>query len=333
MDYFPMFVRLRDRACLVVGGGVVAARKAEGLVRAGARVRLVAPKLGPAAQALVDAVRASARLGAFAPDDLEGATLAVAATDDALVNARVSEAARARGIPVNVVDCPELSTFIVPALIDRSPVIVAVSSAGAAPVLARTVRGQLEALLPARLGTLARVCEQLRSDVKARLPNVESRRGFWERALESHGAELALDGRADDAERELRSLLDAHAGSADHPGTLFCIGVGPGDPDLLSFRAQRAMLRAALVVHAHDVPSSIVDGCRRDAERRSWPGWQAADHGPLLSELAARAKLGQRLCVLARGDGFRGSQGRAFVAAAEALGVAVHVIPGIVEAP
>lgn len=324
-----MFVDLRDRPCLVVGGGVVATRKAEALLRAGARVRMVAPQLADAAQRWIDAGIATVRAGRYESTDLDGVVVAIAATDDAQINARVASDARARAVAVNVVDCPELSTFIVPALVDRSPVIVAISSGGAAPVLARTVRGKLEAVLPANLGALASVCERLRVEVKARVATVERRRAFWERALESHGAELAVAGQTAEGERELRALLDAYALAGEHVGELACVGVGPGDPDLLSFRAQRAMLRAELVVTGPDVPASIVELCRRDAERFAWAGLAVGEHETLLSELAARIGRGQRVCVLARGDAFRSGRGAAFVALAGARGVRACVVPGI----
>src|ERR1044071_8259339 len=182
MDYLPIFMQLRGEPAVVVGGGHVALRKVELLLRAGARITVIAPKLHEELRARVSRREISYLSLEFQPHHLDGIGVAIAATDSREVNAAVSAAARARRVPVNVVDDPELSTFIFPAIIDRSPVVVAVGSSGQSPVLARRVRQQIEALLPARLGALARFVGDKRKAVKKSVPQAQ-RRSFWERII------------------------------------------------------------------------------------------------------------------------------------------------------
>jgi uroporphyrin-III C-methyltransferase / precorrin-2 dehydrogenase / sirohydrochlorin ferrochelatase len=330
VDYFPMFLDLRGKRCVLVGGGAVAARKAEALLRAGAQLHVVAPELGAGLRAQVEGSTVSQRVGAYAIDDLIGAQLVIAATDDPAVNASVSCDAHRLGVLVNVVDQPNLSSFIVPALVDRSPVVIAVSSAGAAPVLARTLRGKLESFVPAGYGLLASVCAALRADVKQALPEPSARRAFWEVALESHAAELALRGALALAEQEMRALLAAWAAaSPSFSGEAVCIGVGPGDPDLISFRAQRAMLRAGAIFHAADVPSEIIQLCRRDAPRSVFTEPLPEGLIACLPELGAQLRRGLQVCVLVRGDGFRTPEGARALRVLEQAGLSTVVVPGI----
>src|ERR1700693_4979198 len=193
MDYLPVFLRLDAQPALIVGGGRVAARKVEWLVRSGARVTVVAPQLHPELRACIGRGECVYRPGVFVPEQLEDVAVVVAATNDQAVNALVSQAARKRNIPVNVVDAPDLSTFIFPAIIDRSPILVAVSSAGTAPVLARRVREQIEALLPARLGRLAHFMGERRREVQKALGFL-ARRAFWERIVSGTTATRVLAG-------------------------------------------------------------------------------------------------------------------------------------------
>ena len=224
MDYLPLFLRLEGAPVAVVGGGEVAVRKVEWLRRAGARIRVIAPELhaglaAAAASGALQHVRA-----AFAAEHLEGARAVVAATGDTAVNAAVAAAARVANVPVNVVDDAELSTFIFPAIIDRSPLIVAVSSSGQAPVLARRVRAQIEALLPARLGALARFLGAQRARVH-RILRPHRRRAFWERLLEGPVAAALLGGGRDQARQGLRMRCARH--TAPRTTSVRCIWWGP----------------------------------------------------------------------------------------------------------
>ena len=204
MDYLPIFADVRNKLCLVVGGGEVAKRKAGVLLEAGANVRVVAPQIAPglAEQQRIEAIHAR-----FSEQHLDGAALVIAATDDRSVNRQVSKAARARNIPVNVVDDPELCSFIMPAILDRSPLMVAFSSGGASPVLTRMMRGKLETMIPQNYSRLAAFAERFRELVKQRVTNPAKRRIFWENALDGVVAEKVLTGDEGNAERMLQKML------------------------------------------------------------------------------------------------------------------------------
>lgn len=331
MEYFPLFMNVQGNACLVVGGGEVAARKAALLLRAGAQLRVVAAQLSVAMREVMQGASATHSARSYQASDLDGVQLAIAASGDSALDALVSQEARARCVPVNVVDAPELCSFVMPAIVDRSPVIVAISTAGASPVLARLTRGRLEGALPAELGALARLCSSLRAEVAAALPEVQQRRRFWESTLEGRVAELAFAGRLEAAEASLREALQACvAGTHGTPGEVFLIGVGPNDPELISFRALRLMQRAELVLAAASVSESILDLCRRDAAREKF-----VDIAPDVTRLLAlrivrAARAGQRVCVLGPGDAFRSPVGGELQARLAAENLSCQIVPGVV---
>ena len=209
MDYFPVFMRLEGQPVVLVGGGEIATRKARLLSRAGAVLTVIAPQVAPELLALLDDSGGRVRLRQYQPGDLDGAVLAVAATDIAEVNERVSRDARARQLPVNVVDSPALCTVITPAIVDRSPLLIAISSGGEAPVLARMVRTRLEALFPAAYGRLAGLASRWRERVKQRFASGDERRRFWESALNGPAAEQAYNGRDEQADRLMEEQLAA----------------------------------------------------------------------------------------------------------------------------
>ncbi len=252
MEYLPVFLDIRGEPCLVVGGGEVAARKSALLLRAGARVRVLAPALSAAFSADLAAGRIEHRAARFGPEEVEGHAVVIAATSDNAVNRAVAAAARARRIPVNVVDQPALCSFILPSIIERAPLIVAVSSGGASPVLARLLRARLESLIPAGYGRLAALAGAFRDQVKARFKPPERRR-FWERALQGPIAELVFSGRDTQASKALQKSLDdkrlADPRFSLTGGEVSLVGAGPGDPDLLTFRALRLMQQADVVVY------------------------------------------------------------------------------------
>src|SRR3990172_4415033 len=196
MDFLPIFLDLRGRPCVVIGGGEVGARKVALLLEAGATVTVCDPALGPTLSGWRDQGRITHRAERFRPELLDDCVLAIAATDDSVVNRAAHEAAVARRIPVNVVDQPALCTFIMPSIIDRSPVVVAVSSGGRSPVLARLIRARLETLIPAAYGRLAKLVEEFRDQVKAKFKNPPKRREFWEEILQGPIAEMVKIGRA-----------------------------------------------------------------------------------------------------------------------------------------
>jgi uroporphyrin-III C-methyltransferase/precorrin-2 dehydrogenase/sirohydrochlorin ferrochelatase len=333
MDFLPIFLDVRGQPCLVVGGGDVAARKSTLLLRAGARVTVVAPTLVPAFDADLAAQQVSHRTARFAAPDVEGFAVVIAATDDAELNRAVSVAAKDRRIPVNVVDQPALCSFIMPSIIERAPLVVAVSSGGASPVLARLLRARLETLIPAGYGRLAALAAAYRAKGKARFEPSERRR-FWERVLQGPIAELVFSGRDDEARAALeRALDDPRLGFGG--GEVALVGAGPGDPDLLTFRALRLMQQADVVVYDRLVSRPILDLVRRDAER-IYAGKERANHAlhqEDINHLLVRlARQGLRVVRLKGGDPFIFGRGGEEIDTLAAEGILFQVVPGITAA-
>ncbi|HZW87308.1 MAG TPA: siroheme synthase CysG [Gallionella sp.] len=330
MDFLPIFLHIKGKHCLVVGGGEVAKRKATVLLEAGATVRVVAPQIesGLAGQQNVEAITAH-----FASHHLDDVALVIAATNDRGVNLKISELARARNIPVNVVDDPELCSFIMPAILDRSPLMIAFSSGGASPVLTRMLRGKLEAIIPHNYGRLAAFAKQFRERVKARVTNPAKRRIFWETALDGVVAEKVLTGDEDSATALLQQML---AGEDNvQRGEVYMVGAGPGDPDLLTLRALRLMQKADVVLYDNLVSKSIVEMTRRDAQR-IFVGKKRADHTlrqEQINELLVRlAKEGKRVLRLKGGDPFIFGRGGEEIETLAAQGIPFQVVPGITAA-
>jgi len=333
MDYLPIFLNIRGKPCLVVGGGEVAARKAALLLRAGGRVTVLAPELGTALGADLAAGRIVHRAERFRAKDTEGMTLVIAATSDDAVNRAVAAAATSQQVPVNVVDQPALCSFILPAIVDRAPVIVAVSSSGAAPVLTRLLRARLESLIPAGYGRLAALAAAFREQVKARFQPAERRR-FWERVLQGPIAEQAFNGRESEARAGLQAALeDARPGSS--VGDVALVGAGPGDPDLLTFRALRLMQQADVVVYDRLVSQPILDLVRREAER-IYAGKESARHTLAQEDinhlLVRLAREGKRVVRLKGGDPFIFGRGGEEIGTLANEGVPFQVVPGITAA-
>jgi uroporphyrin-III C-methyltransferase/precorrin-2 dehydrogenase/sirohydrochlorin ferrochelatase len=301
------------------------------LLRAEARVLVVSPNLSEGMRALLSHAALQYEERHYEESDLDNVALVIAATDDRTVNAQVSSDADALRVPVNVVDDTELCTFIMPAFVERSSVVVAIGTGGNAPVLARLLRGRIESVLPERYGDLVEVCAQLRDDVQARLPDVDRRRRFWETALEGSPAELVFRGEREAGEAAFRAALEHAAGGAEHAhaGEAYLIGAGPNDPELVSFRALRLLQRAELILYTAEVSEAVVNLSRRDAPRYAFVEPLEAAADGVLPRMAAAVQAGQRVCVLAPGDAFREPAGRRFVERARKLGLACHVVPGI----
>ncbi len=332
MEYLPIFLHVRARPCLVVGGGDVAARKCALLFRAGAQVTVLAPELGVALAAELAAGRIVHREGAFLDKELAGQVLVIAATGDSEVNRAVAAAAAARAIPVNVVDRPDLCTFIMPSILERAPITVAISSGGAAPVLARLLRARLESFIPAGYGRLAALAGAFRERVKQRFKPQERRR-FWERVLQGPIAELVLSGRDAEAKKALEAALDSRVALGG--GEVALVGAGPGDPDLLTFRALRLMQQADVVVYDRLVSRPILDLVRLEAER-IYAGKERAKHTLQQEDinhlLVRLAKEGKRVVRLKGGDPFIFGRGGEEIDTLAAEGVAFQVVPGITAA-
>lgn len=328
--YFPIFLRLHGEPVLLIGGGEVAARKLELLRRAGARVRIVARELNAEVQAVVARGEAERIAAQFAPDLVQGQRLVIAATDDRALNAAVAAAAEQAGVPVNVVDDVELSRFIVPAIIDRSPVQIAISSGGAAPVLARRLRERIESWLPQGYGRLASFMHARRAKVKARDQAGLARR-IWEQFLDGRGAEAALRGDTSAADQVLDELL-----TGEHMrGEVYLVGAGPGDPDLLTFRALRLMQQCDVVLYDRLVSSGVMELVRRDAER-IFVGKARNQHAlpqeEINAELVRQAQRGRRVLRLKGGDPFIYGRGGEEIETLMAHGIAFQVVPGVTAA-
>ncbi len=334
MDFLPIFLDLRERRCLVVGGGEVAERKTSLLLRAGGHVTVVAPALCQALARRVAAGEVTHHARRYVDDDLAGCRVAFAATDDREVNAAVSRAAQARNIPVNVADDPGLCSFIMPSIVDRSPVVAAVSTGGASPVLARLIRMRLEQLIPSAYGRLGAFVEGFRERVKARFAAGRERKNFWEQVLQGPIAERVLAGQEPAARRMMDAALEAGDASLTR-GEVYLVGGGPGDPDLLSSKALRLMQQADVVVYDRLVSVPVLDLTRRDAERL-YVGKERDRHALPQEEinalLARLAKEGKRVLRLKGGDPFIFGRGGEEIETLMAEGVPFQVVPGITAA-
>lgn len=336
MDFLPIFLDVRDRIAVVVGGGVVAHRKCEHLLKAHARVRVVAPELCAGLAALRDQGCIEHRPVPFSAPQLDDALLVIAATDDEAVNDQVAVAARARNMLVNVVDDAARCGFIFPAIIDRSPLIVAVGTAGSSPTLARRVRAQIEALLPQRLGQLAGHAGRWRVAVRQALPELPARLRFWDGFFNGPVAARLLAGDAGGADQAMQHDLDAlQAGDVPRTGEVYLIGAGPGDPDLLTLRAQQLLQQADVLLHDRLVPAAILERARRDALRidvGKRPGSQEHTQDYINALLLQHARAGLRVARVKGGDPFVFGRGGEELMVLREAGIPVVVVPGITAA-
>jgi uroporphyrin-III C-methyltransferase / precorrin-2 dehydrogenase / sirohydrochlorin ferrochelatase len=335
MNYFPAFFDLKERPALIVGGGEAAARRLRLLRKAGATVTVVAPRIGEEIAAAVAEGAATLRQRGFVSGDVNGQTAVFAATGLADVDARVAEAAKASGLPVNVADRAELSSFIVPAIVERDPVVIGISTGGAAPVLASRLREAIERLLPARLGRLADFADTFRTAVKATVPSATSRFRFWGRFFDGPVADQVLAGNETGARERMLTLVNGRGANEPPRGGVAIVGAGPGDPDLLTLRALRLLQRADVVVHDKLVGPGVLDLMRRDAER-IYVGKSKGDHSKSQDEinalLAEQASAGRRVVRLKGGDPFIFGRGGEEVEYLRQRGIAVELVPGITAA-
>ncbi|MFU8789534.1 MAG: siroheme synthase CysG [Methylobacter sp.] len=334
MDYFPVFLKLKDQPCLVIGAGEIAARKIELLARAGAKITVIANEIGHAVSSMQETHKLTLVQKYFEPADLTEFRLVVSATDNEDTNQLVAKTATERNIPVNVVDNPKLCSFIFPAIIDRSPIVAAVSSGGAAPVLARLLRAKIETVIPPAYGRLAGLADSFRDKVKQHIKQPAQRRIFWENAFQGAVAELVFSGREQEAKLQLEQSLQKQNQDAQ-TGEVYLIGAGPGAPDLLTFRALRLMQQADVVVYDRLVSAEILDLARRDAEK-IYVGKERQCHA-LPQEainllLADLAKAGKRVVRLKGGDPFIFGRGGEEIETLMQQGIRFQVVPGITAA-
>ena len=335
MNYFPVFFDLTGQKVLIVGGGEVALRKISLLERTGALITVVAPYITPELLDRAAAGNLNLVNREFSPDDLHGARLVIVATSRRAVNRWIASLSESRNIPVNVVDDLEASRFIVPAIIDRDPVLVAVSTGGSSPVLARRLRERLEAFIPARIGELASWLRALRESTRRKLRDTGERRRFFEAVVDGPAARRFIDGDNQGATRIARRLLATTAAAPRAAGEVTLVGAGPGDPELLTLKGLRALQDADVILHDRLVPSAVLDLARRDAARIC-VGKAAGNIGSTQQEINAllieHANQGKRVVRLKGGDPFVFGRGGEELQALAAARINFSVVPGITAA-
>ena len=333
MDIFPISLKLQQQPCLIVGGGRIAYRKAVLLAKAGAVIHVIAPEIESNLLEIVETSQGQYVQAPFSPDiPLRNYRLVIAATNDKATNIQVFEACEAEKILVNSVDDLPHCRFMVPAIIDRSPLVVSISSNGTSPVLSRQIRTQLEATIPHGMGKLADFSGKWRAAVKAKIENPDERRIFWEDLYASPLKEQVFNGNIAEADHLIeQALIEWKAPK----GEVYLVGAGPGDPELLTLKALRLMQQADVVIYDRLVSPPILDLCRRDAEK-IYVGKARSNHSvpqdginALLVEYAAQ---GKRVCRLKGGDPFIFGRGGEEIQELFAAGVAFQVVPGITAA-
>ncbi|HIE2306705.1 TPA: siroheme synthase CysG [Yersinia enterocolitica] len=328
MDYLPLFADLKRRPVLVVGGGEVAARKIDLLHRAGAQVRVVAQTLSSELEQQYQDGRIDWQAKDFLPEQLDEVFLVIAATNDTALNAAVFAAADERHLLANVVDDQPRCSFIFPSIVDRSPLVVAISSAGQAPVLARILREKLEALLPGSLGHMAAIAGRWRGRVKQHIASMGERRRFWENAFSGHFASFVSRGQLAQAEEQLQLSLE---GQSRTQGEVALVGAGPGDPGLLTLRGLQVIQQADVVLYDHLVSPEVLDLVRRDAQRIC-VGKRAGAHSVAQEEtnqlLVTLAQRGKRVVRLKGGDPFIFGRGGEELQVVARAGIPFHIVPG-----
>ena len=334
MDLLPIFLNIKSKKCVVVGGGEVAFRKATLLLRAGADLNIVAPVLSDELRKLCVDTDCAITAREFEEADINNAILVVAATDDLKTNERVSVIASTLNIPVNVVDQPHLCSFIMPSIVDRSPIVVAISSGGSSPILTRKLKELNEAMIPGRIDKLAELLGSFRGRVKNEINDFSARIRFWENVLDSEIPELVYNGQDDEA----RSALDNWLTNPQHDrvgGEVYLVGAGPGDPDLLTLRALRLMHKADVVLYDRLVSPEVLLKLRPDAQK-IYVGKRSADHAvpqETINEMLVRlAKEGNRVLRLKGGDPFIFGRGGEELESLAAAGIPFQVVPGITAA-
>ena len=333
MDIFPISLKLQQQPCLIVGGGHIAYRKALLLHKAGACISVISPEIDAQLLEIVTVTQGQYIAAPFNPESsLRAYRLVIAATDNADVNRQVFEACEAENVLVNSVDDPPHCRFMVPAIIDRSPLVISVASNGTSPVLSRQIRTQLESTIPHGMGKLAAFSGQWRSRVKAKISNPDERRIFWEDLYASPLKEQVFNDNIAVADQLIEQALNAWQ---QPKGEVYLVGAGPGDPELLTLKALRLMQQADVVIYDRLVSAPIMDLCRRDAEK-IYVGKARSNHAVpqegINALLVKYAQEGKRVCRLKGGDPFIFGRGGEEIEELFAAGVTFQVVPGITAA-
>lgn len=337
MDHLPIFLALRGKRTLLLGDGVMAARKADWLLRAGSDLTVVTPTLGDELLRLREKYHFNHQSGPLAPQDLQGCVLAFGCASDDTLNQQLYLQAKRQGVPVNIADQPDNCDFIMPSIVDRSPLTIAISSSGTSPLLARQLKAKFETMIPAGYGQLAEFAGSYRDRIKAEIPDLTQRRRFWEDMIDGPVAEHVLANQVEEAHNLVNKLLEkANAGIAESSqGEVYLVGTGPGDPDLLTFKALRLMQRADVVLYDRLIGDGILNLVRRDAER-IYVGKRRDDHAVSQSEisnmLVKLAAQGKRVLRLKGGDPFIFGRGGEEIETLSSKGIAFQVVPGVTAA-
>lgn len=339
MDYLPIFFDVRGKPCLLVGGGEVAARKAALLNRAGAQLIVVAPEARDDVVALAQSSHGEYHARKFVAADLDGVHLVIAATSDTAVNAEISELADARKLPVNVVDQPPLCRFIVPAIVERAPITIAISTGGNSPVLTRELKERIETAVPRGYGDFAHLLGSWRDEVKAAIPDDKQRTRFWESLMSGEVASLVFQGKTDAAktayQQQLQSFVQKQGEENNKTGEVWLVGAGPGDPELLTLKALRFMYAADVVLYDRLVSDEIMTMVRPDAEK-IFVGKEAKHHPvpqeQINNKLIHYARQGLKVLRLKGGDPFIFGRGGEEIEELAEAGIPFQVVPGITSA-
>ncbi|WP_435188233.1 siroheme synthase CysG [Pseudothioglobus sp. nBUS_23] len=334
MDHLPIFINVRQNPCLVIGGGDIALRKINLLIKAQAKVDCLSPLFCEGITNLSQNGDVNLIQKRFESDDIKEYAIIIASTDDSSVNALISKSAKKARIPVNVVDSPELSSFIMPSIVDRSPVIIAVSSAGRAPVLVRIIRAKLETVIPSAYGVLAEIAGEFRQKVKDRFSKIKDRRAFWESIFSGVIAEKVFSGRINEAKDDIDKQLKR--ASEIELGEVYLVGAGPGDPDLLTFKALRLIQQADVVLYDRLVSKGVMELVRRDSELiyvgKKGGSQESTRQIDINDQLVELAKSGKRVCRLKGGDPFIFGRGGEEIESLSEHGIPFQVVPGITAA-
>ena len=334
MDHLPIFINIRQRPCLVIGGGDIALRKINLLIKAQAKVDCLSPLFCEGIINLSKNGNVNLIDKSFEPDDMKDYAIIIASTDDSSVNSLISQLAKQAKIPVNVVDSPELSSFIMPSIVDRSPIIIAVSSAGKAPVLARLIRAKLETVIPSAYGVLAEIAGEYRQKVKDRFANIKDRRAFWESTFSGVIAEKVFSGRVDEAKDDIDTQLKNAVEM--ELGEVYLVGAGPGDPDLLTFKALRLIQQADVILYDRLVSKGVMELVRRDSELiyvgKKGGSQESTRQIDINDQLVELAKSGKRVCRLKGGDPFIFGRGGEEIESLSEHAIPFQVVPGITAA-
>ena len=334
MDHLPIFVNTREKPCIVIGGGDIALRKINLLLKAQAKVICLSPLFCKGIKNLSKDGHITLINKSFDQTDIKDYSIIIAATDDSSVNSSISAIAQVKKIPVNVVDSPELSSFIMPSIVDRSPLIIAVSSSGKAPVLSRMIRAKLETVIPSAYGILADIAGEYRQKVKDRFSTIKDRRAFWEAVFSGVIAEKVFSGRISEAKEDIQRKLDDSVEM--DLGEVYLVGAGPGDPDLLTFKALRLIQQADVVLYDRLVSKGVMELVRRDSELiyvgKKGGSDKSTRQVDINDQLVELAKSGKRVCRLKGGDPFIFGRGGEEIESLSEHGIPFQVVPGITAA-